>query len=178
MGKILCGGASCEVTVGILACGQLDETYVQPRLVETLKKSVGSILASPVFVLIEGNRHTAVRVVAELSQLGRSQTSTDGTGGIAESRLPQHGEIEQSLDQDHVAELADRFPGKQAAFGTGQEAMREGMANAAAIQVDDVILLAARENHSAAKSIGALWSNQARFEQTFQGIAAGLQVRR
>ena len=62
----------------------------------------------------------------------------------------------------------DRFPGEQAAFGTWQEAMRKGMANAAAIQVDDVILLAAGENHAVTKSIAALRTHQARFEQPFQ----------
>src|SRR5258708_7333285 len=55
--------------------------------------------------------------------------------------------------------------------------MREGIANAAAIQVDDVILLAAGENHAVAQSIGALRANQARFEQPFQGVGEGLQVR-
>lgn len=55
--------------------------------------------------------------------------------------------------------------------------MREGIANAAAIQVNDVILLTAGEDHAPAKSIGALESNQARFDQTFQGVAEGLQVR-
>jgi heme/copper-type cytochrome/quinol oxidase subunit 2 len=55
--------------------------------------------------------------------------------------------------------------------------MREGIANAAAIQVDDVILLAAGENHAVAKSIGALGANQARIEQPFQGVGEGLQVR-
>jgi hypothetical protein len=55
--------------------------------------------------------------------------------------------------------------------------MREGIANTAAIQVDDVILLAAGENHAAAKSIGSLRTNQARFKQPFQGVAEGLQVR-
>jgi hypothetical protein len=34
----------------------------------------------------------------------------DGTSGIAESCLPQHGEIEQPLDQDYGAEQSDRFP--------------------------------------------------------------------
>jgi hypothetical protein len=55
--------------------------------------------------------------------------------------------------------------------------MRKGIANTAAIQVDDVILLAAGENHAVAKSIEALRTNQAGFEQPFQGIAEGLQVR-
>ena len=177
MGKILGSGARGEVAVGVVASGQLDETYVQSRLVEALKKIVGGILASLVLILIEGDVDTAIWVFVQLDQLRRSQVGTDGTSGVAESCLPQHGEIEQALDQYYVAELSDRFPGKQAAFRTGQEAMREGIANAAAIQVDDVILLTTREDHAAAKSIGALRTNQARFEQTFQGVAEGLQVR-
>jgi hypothetical protein len=134
-------------------------------------------LAGLILILIEGDVDTTIRVYVQLGQMRSSQVGTDGTSGIAESCLPQHGEIEQALDQDYVAELLDRFPGKQAAFRTGQEAMREGIANAAAIQVDDVILLTAGEDNAAAKSIGALRSNQARIEQTFQGVAEGLQVR-
>jgi hypothetical protein len=40
-----------------------------------------------------------------------------------------------------------------------------------------VILLAAGENHAVTKTIGSLRTNQARFEQPFQGVAEGLQVR-
>src|SRR5215471_11468244 len=155
MGKILGGGARGVVAIWVVASGQLDETYVQPRLVETLKEIVGGILAGLVLILIEGDVDTAVGVFAQLGQLRRSQVGADGTGGIAESRLPQHGEIEQSLDQDYVAELPDRSPGEQAAFRTWQEAMGEGIANTAPIQVDDVILLAAGKNHAVAKSIEA-----------------------
>ena len=64
MGEILASGASGEVTVGVMAGGQLDETYVQSRLIETLKEIVGGILASLVFILVEGNVHTAVRLLA------------------------------------------------------------------------------------------------------------------
>ena len=120
MGKILGGGARVEVAFRVVASGQLDETHVQTRLIETLKEIIGGISASLVFILVEGNIHTAVRVLAELSQLGRSQTSTDSTGGIAESCLPQHGEIEQALDQDYVGGLPDRFPGEQAALERGR----------------------------------------------------------
>ena len=134
-------------------------------------------MASLILILIEGDVDTAVGIFAQLGQLRWRQVGTDGTSGIAESRLPQHGEIEQPLDQDYVAELPDRLPSEQTAFGTWQEAMREGIANTAALQVDDGMLLAARENHAVAKSIEALRTNQARFEQPFQGIAEGLQVK-
>src|ERR1700722_2575581 len=119
------------------------------------------MLAGLVLILIEGDVDTAVGVFAQLGQLRSSQVGADGTGGIAESHLPQHGEIEQPFDQDRIAKLSDRFPSEQAAFRTRQKAMGEGIANTAAIQVDDAILLAAGENHPAAKSIDALRTNQA-----------------
>ena len=142
-----------------------------------MEESIGGTLAGLVLILIEGEVDAAVGVFAQLGQLRRSQVGADGTGGIAESRLPQHGEIEQPLDQDYVAELPDRLPSEQTAFGTWREAMREGIANTAALQVDDGMLLAARENHAVAKSIEARRTNQAGFEQPFQGIAEGLQVK-
>jgi hypothetical protein len=73
---------------------------VQTSLVEAGEEGIGSILAGLVLILIEGDVDTAIRVIAELGELRRSQVGADGTGGIAESRLPQHGEIEQPLDQD------------------------------------------------------------------------------
>src|SRR5215469_15753409 len=85
MGKILGGEARGEIAVGVVASGQLDETYVQARLIEILKEMVGGILASLVFVLIEGDVDTAVGIFAQLGQLRRSQVGTDGTSGIAES---------------------------------------------------------------------------------------------
>ena len=112
MGKILSGGARGVVAVWVVASGQLDETYVQTRLIETLKDIVGGILAGLVLILIEGDVDTAVGIFAQLGQLRRSQVGANGTGSIAVSRLPQHGEIEQPFDQDHVAELSDRFPGE------------------------------------------------------------------
>ena len=72
MGKILGTGARGEVAVRVETRGQLDETYVQPRLVETLKEIVGGILAGLVLILIEGDVDTAVGIFAQLGQLRRS----------------------------------------------------------------------------------------------------------
>lgn len=49
--------------------------------------------------------------------------------------------------------------------------------NAAAIEVDDAILLAARKNDAAAKSILALGTDQYQFQQPFQGITQLLEMR-
>src|SRR5262249_18334458 len=112
MGKILGGGTRGVVAIWVVASGQLDATYVQVRLIETLKEIVGGILAGLVLILIEGDVDTAVGIFAQLGQLRRSQVGADGTRGVAETRLPHNGEIEQPLDQDYVAELSDRFPGE------------------------------------------------------------------
>jgi hypothetical protein len=124
-----------------------------------LPESLSGKLAGLVLILIEGEIDTAIPVFAQLGQLRIRQVGADGTGGIAESRLPQDSEIEQPFDQDHLTELADRFPSEQAAFGTRQKAMWEGSANAATIEVDDTILLLARKNYAATKSILALGTN-------------------
>ena len=76
---------------------------METRLVEAVEESIGSILAGLVLILIEGDLDTAIGVFAQLGQLRRSQVGANGTGGIAVSRLPQHGQIEQPFDQDHVA---------------------------------------------------------------------------
>ena len=86
--------------------------------------------------------------------------SADGTGGVAESCLPQHGQIPQSFHQNQVGELTHGVPSEQTSLGAWQQAMREGATNAAAIKVDDAIVLTAGEDHAAAKSIVALRTNQ------------------
>src|SRR5215467_7199035 len=102
MSKILGGCARSEVAVRVVAGGQLEETYVQSRLIE------------------------------------------------------------------NVAELVERLPCEQTAFRTRQQAMGEGTANAAAVQVDDAILLAAGKDHASAKRIRALRIDQACFKHPLQ----------
>ena len=65
------GGASHEVTVGIVAPGQADQTYLPAGLIKHLEESVRGCLADSVFVLIESDGDTAVRALAELGQLRR-----------------------------------------------------------------------------------------------------------
>ena len=72
MGEVLSAGASHEVTVGIVARGQADQTYVQAGLIQHLEESVRGSLARLVLVLIESDVDTAVRVLAELVQLRES----------------------------------------------------------------------------------------------------------
>ena len=93
-----------------MARGQADPTYLQAGMIEHLEESVGGSLACLVFVLIESDVDTAVRVLTELGQLRRREMGADSAGGFAESCLPQHRKIEQSFHQDQVAKLTNRFP--------------------------------------------------------------------
>jgi hypothetical protein len=65
----------------------------------------------------------------------------DGAGGVAKAGLPQHGQVKQSFDQNHGGVTADRIPSKQVSLGTRQKPVREGGADAAAVEVDDVAVL-------------------------------------
>ena len=52
--------------------------------------------------------------------------------------------------------MAHLFPCIQAALAAGQETMGEGRADAAAVEVDDVLALTQREDDALIKSIRAL----------------------
>ena len=72
-----------------------------------------------------------------------------------ESRLPQCGIVEQPFDQDHLGAVANLLPCIQAALAAGQEAMGEGRADAAAVEVDEVFALAQRKDDALIESIRA-----------------------
>src|SRR5580704_13283007 len=91
-----------------------------------------------VFILIKNDIDLTIRLFAELRQLGGCEMRAEGAGGVAEAGLPQRGQIEQTLCQDHGREVSDRLPGEETAFGSRQQAMREGGANAAPVEVDDL----------------------------------------
>src|SRR5215472_4930616 len=102
--------------------------------------------------------------------------SADGAGGIAETGLPEHRQVKQTFDQDHAGEVAECLPSKQAACGTGQELVRESAADTAAIQVDDLTLLAAGEEDATPEAVVALPADQPGPAQRLEGIAEGRQM--
>ena len=91
-------------------------------------------------------------------------------GDVLKARLPQYGIVEQSLDQNDLGAVPDLLPCIQATLGARQEAMREGGADAAAIQVDDVLALAQREDDALIESIGALRVEQSDLPQQIEGM--------
>src|ERR1035438_6415587 len=94
-----------------------------------------------------------------------------GGSGIAKTGWPQHRQIEESFHQDQSGEMADRVPGEQAALGTRQETMRESRADTAAIEVDDLVLLAAGKDHAPTESVVTLRVDQTELQQVIETVA-------
>ena len=66
--------------------------------------------------------------------------------------------------------MAHLFPRIQAALAAGQETMGEGRADAAAVEVDDVLALTQREDDALIKSIRTLCVDQTGCPQEFERI--------
>jgi len=87
---------------------------------------------------------------------------------MAKARLPQHGIVEQTLNENHLGTLLNLLPGIQATLGAGEEPMSEGGSDTAAVEIDDVSVLAAGEDDASVEGIAALCIEQA---ETLQEIA-------
>src|SRR5690348_15883500 len=69
--------------------------------------------------------------------------------------------------------MADRLPGEQASFGARQQPVRESRADAAAVEIHDLAVLAAGEDHPPAEGVAALLIDQTGVEQQIERIALG-----
>src|SRR5262249_26905622 len=99
--------------------------------------------------------------VAQLLQLTGVQMRAERTGDVAKTRLPQHGIIEQPLDENDLGALLNLVPGIQATLRTVKESMGEGGSDTAAVEIDDTPALATREDHAPIEGIEALRIEQA-----------------
>jgi hypothetical protein len=68
-----------------------------PPLIGNNGQSPCRLWAGLIVILIEGDVHQAPGTMAKLRPLGGSQMRAEGAGGVVETRLPQHGQIEQLL---------------------------------------------------------------------------------
>ena len=105
-----------------------------------LGQLLGSLLAALVLIDVEGEIDRAL-TFAQLAELVRVEMGSQRTGDVMKARLAQGRIIEQSLDKNHLGAVPDLLPGIQTALGAGEESMCEGRADAAAVQVDDVVVL-------------------------------------
>jgi len=89
-------------------------------------------LAAAISIDIEGEINGA-RAVAQLAKLAGVEMGAQRTGEVAKPACHHTGIVEQSFDQNHLGALPHSFPGIQATLGGRQEAMGEGVAEAAAV---------------------------------------------
>jgi len=101
-----------------VAIGQEDAASDDALRPETMCELLRSLLAAAVGVDIEGEIDRA-RVVAQLPKLVSVKMRAQGAGDVAKTRLPQHGIVEQSLDENHLRALLNLFPTIQATLRAG-----------------------------------------------------------
>ena len=122
---------------------------------ETLCELLCGLLAAATGIDIEGEINGA-RAIAQLSKLVSIQMCAQRAGDVAKACLPQHGIVEQSLDENHLGTLLNQVPSIQATLGSREEAMGEGSSDAAAVEIDDASVLTAGEDDAPVESIVAV----------------------
>src|SRR5439155_8211106 len=125
-----------EEGVRIVAIRQEHAASGDALRAETTCESLRGLLATAVSIDIEGEIDGA-RTIAQLLKLAGVQMRTQRAGDVAKTGLPQHGIVEQSLDENHLWALLNLFPGIQATLRAGEESMWEGGSDTAAVEIDD-----------------------------------------
>ena len=142
---------------------------------KTLSQLLSSLLAALILIDIEGEIDGAF-AFAQLAELVSVELCTQRARHVMESSLPQGGIVEQPFDQDHLGAVANLLPCIQAALAAGQEAMSEGSADAAAVEVDDVIALAQRKHDALIESIPTTSANEAEPSQHIERMTLRRQI--
>jgi len=134
-----------------VAIGQEHAASGDALRAETLCELLRGLLAAAVGIDIEGEINGA-RAVAQLLKLVSVEMGAQRAGDVAKTRLPQHGIVEQPLDENHL----NLLPGIQATFRAGEKSMSDGRSDAPAVEVDDAFTFAAGEDDASVKGIAAL----------------------
>src|SRR5437588_13020405 len=101
---------------------------------------------------IEGEINRA-RTTAQLLKLISVEMGAQRAGEVAKTCLPQHGIVEQRLDENDLGALLKLLPTIQAALGARKESTSEGASDTAAAEVDDATALPAREEDARVEAI-------------------------
>ena len=133
---------------------QKDAAGVDTLRAETMGQLLRGLLAAVVGIDIEGEIN-GTWPVAQLSKLVGVEMGAQGTGEVVKTRLPQHGIVEQSLDQNDLGALLNLLPGIQATLGSREEAMGKSGADTAAVEVDDASAMAQRKDDALVESIAS-----------------------
>jgi len=107
-----------EEGVRIVAIGQEDAASDDALQPETMCELLRGLLAAAIGIDIEGEVNGA-RAVAQLPKLVSVKMRAQRAGDVAKTRLPQHGIVEQSLDENHLRALLNLFPTIQATLRAG-----------------------------------------------------------
>jgi hypothetical protein len=105
-----------------VALGQEDAASGDALRLKTMCEPLCGFLAAAVGINIEREIDGAP-AVAQLSKLAGVEGSAQRTGEVAKPRLPQHGIVKQSLDENHVGALPNLLPGIQPTLGAREESM-------------------------------------------------------
>ena len=149
-----------EERVRIVAIGQEYAASREALRPETPCELRRRWLATAVSICIEGEINRAW-AVAQLLQLAGIQMCAQRASDVAKARLPQHGIVEQPLDENDLRALLNLFPGIQATLRAVKESMGEGGSDTAAVEIHDTPALATREDHAPIEGIAPLWIEQA-----------------
>ena len=95
---------------------QAVDALCSKMLCEALRR----LLAAAVAIGIEGQIDSSW-AVAELPKLVRIEMVAQRAGDVVKTGLPQHGIVEQPLDENHFRVVPDLLPAIQATFGARQE---------------------------------------------------------
>src|SRR5215472_7223310 len=118
-----------------MAVGQRYRANKDAPFPETLRETLRRLLAAAVGVGIKGQIHGS-RTVAQLPELTCIEMGSQRTGDVLKPGLPQQGIVEQALDEDDFGMRSGLRPAVQAAFRSGQKAVRRRRRRkAAAVEV-------------------------------------------
>src|SRR5664279_377243 len=127
--------AADKETVGIVPFGQFHRERLASLCPQTLRDLSGSVLPTAVTVGIKGQIHNPCDAVAQLVNLRRIQVDPHRTGDVGKARLPQHSQIEQSLDQNDLRTRPYFLPAVEPSFASGQKLVWRGLTDAAPIEI-------------------------------------------
>jgi len=128
-----------------------------------------SLLPAPVGIIVESDIDDA-RAATQLAELVGVEMRAQRAGYVGEARMPQRSIVEQAFNQDDLRAVVNLLPAIQTALAAGQEAMGEGGADTAAVEVDDVLTLVQGEDDALKESICTASVDEAAPEQHIERV--------
>jgi hypothetical protein len=96
VGEIGSGGARDKIAVRVMTGWQSNHARIKARIGEASCELVRRSLTSPVVIVVKGNVDLTVRPVGQLVELERGELGSNAACGVAKTRLPKHGQIEET----------------------------------------------------------------------------------